>query len=65
MPDIERIGAAEAHRKVEAGEALLVCAYDDEQKCAGMKLEGSITMAELRRKLSSLPPDREIILYCG
>ena len=35
MADVERIGVDEARRHVAAGQAMLVCAYDDEAKCPG------------------------------
>jgi hypothetical protein len=65
MAEVERISAEEARQKVQSGRALLVCAYDDEAKCGPIRLEGAITMSELRRKLPSVPRDREIILYCA
>jgi hypothetical protein len=65
MADIPRIDVAEARRKVEAAQALLVCAYDDEAKCGRMKLAGSITLAELRSRLPSLPKSQELIFYCA
>jgi hypothetical protein len=65
MPDIPRIDVAEARRKVEAGHALLVCAYDDEAKCGRMKLAGSLTLAEMRARLPSLPKSQELIFYCA
>jgi len=37
--DVRRIPPDEARRRVEDG-ALLVCAYDDEEKCRDMLLEG-------------------------
>jgi hypothetical protein len=63
MTEPKRISPQEAHEKVESGEALLVCAYDDEQRCREMKLEGSISLKELQ---SDLPAkDKEIIFYCA
>jgi hypothetical protein len=65
MPEVERISAEDARRKVQNGQAMLVCAYDDEAKCGSMRLEGAITLSELRGMLPSVPKDREIILYCA
>jgi hypothetical protein len=65
MAEVERIEPEEARRKVQGGQALLACAYEDEGKCGSMRLEGAITLAELQRMLPSLPKDREIILYCA
>jgi hypothetical protein len=59
-----RIPVEEARRKVVAGEALLVCAYDDE-RCKQLDLEGSITRKELESRLTSIPRDTEIIFYCA
>jgi hypothetical protein len=64
MGEPERIKPEEAHQRVESGQAMLVCAYDDEKKCSEIKLEGSISLKELEAKLSSLPKEREIIFYC-
>lgn len=65
MPDVERISAEDARRKVQNGQAMLVCAYDDEAKCATMRLEGARSLREFRGALSSLPRDRDIIFYCA
>ena len=64
MAEVTRISVDEAREHVERG-ALLVCAYDDEQKCGRMKLEGSMTLRELEGRLPSLPKDHEIIFYCA
>lgn len=65
MPEVERISAEEARRKVQNGEAVLVCAYEDEAKCATMRLEGALSLRDFRATLPSLPKDREIIFYCA
>ena len=65
MPEVERISAEDARGKVQNGQAMLVCAYDDEAKCATMRLEGARWLRECRGALPSLPKDREIIFYCA
>jgi hypothetical protein len=65
MSGVERISAEDARRKVQNGQAVLVCAYDDEAKCATMRLEGALSLREFRGTLPSLPKDREIIFYCA
>jgi hypothetical protein len=65
MAEVERISAGEARQKVQSGRAQLVCAYDDEAKCSSIRLEGAITMGELRPMLPVLPREQEIILYCA
>ena len=63
MADIERISAEEARQKVQAGQALLVCAYEDEDKCRRLNLEGSISMTNFQARAGSLPKNQEIIFY--
>ena len=63
--DVERIEPETARREVEAGHALLVCAYDDRQRCRSMMLGGAIDMDELQARLPTLPKDSRIVLYCA
>lgn len=63
--DIPRIDVEAARTRVQAGQALLVCAYDDEQKCRSMLLEDAITLGELEARRGDLPPQQDIILYCA
>jgi len=65
MADVSRMSIEEARSKVDAGRALLVCAYDDEQKCSKINLQGSINMAQLASRVATLPKDQEIIFYCA
>ena len=60
-----RIDVQDARRAVMAGEALLVCAYDDESKCDRIKLQGAVSLAEFRTAAQSLPKDKEIIFFCA
>ena len=60
-----RMDVQEARRAVMAGEALLVCAYDDESKCDRIKLQGAVSLAEFRTAAQSLPKDEEIIFFCA
>ena len=65
MADIERISVEEAHRKVAANQALLVCAYDDEARCRKLNLDGSISLTSFESKATSLQKDQEIIFFCA
>ncbi len=65
MTDIVRITPQEARESVEAGRALLVCAYDSDEKFRAMRLEGAIPFRELASRLPSLPRDQEIVFYCA
>jgi hypothetical protein len=62
--DVGRVGVQEARREVQAGRALLVCAYDD-ARCSRVPLEGAITAGELERRAPSLLRDQSIIFYCA
>lgn len=61
----QKIAAHEAHIKVEGDAAILVCAYDDDEKCRGMLLEGAILLSTLKSRKEKLPKDMEIIFYCA
>jgi len=50
---------------VDAGSALLVCAYDDEEKFKKNHLQGAMSLGEFKARLPSLTKDQEIIFYCG
>ena len=63
MAEPQRISPAEASEKSKSGKAFLVCAYDDEEKCKKIRLEGSMSLTDFRSK--SAPKDQEIIFYCA
>jgi hypothetical protein len=65
MEQIERISVEEAHKKVKADQALLVCAYEDEAKCRVLNLEGSISLTSFQSKAASLPKSQEVIFFCA
>lgn len=58
-----RITAEEAHRKVTSGEALLVCAYEDEKKFRSMHLQDALSLQEFKTRLPALSKKRQIIFY--
>jgi len=62
---IERVSAGEARREVEAGRSLLVCAYDDENKCRQMRLANAVTLHDLQRRMDSIPRNQTLIFYCA
>lgn len=65
MDEPIRISPRETREKVERGSALLVCAYEDDEKCKQVHLEGAIFLSDFRSKLSSLPQNHEIVFYCA
>lgn len=64
MPAV-RIAPKEAYEKVKAGQALLVCGYEDEEKFKAMRLEMAVPFDEFQKMLPDLPKDREIVFYCA
>ncbi len=65
MAEPQRISAQEVRRKVQSGEALLVCAYDHEEKFRSLHLEGAISFREFQSRLPSLSKGQEIVFYCA
>lgn len=62
--EVERIGPEEAMMKAKSGEALLVCAYEDE-KCKTLLFEDALLRSEFESKLGTLSKTQEIIFYCS
>ena len=63
---VERISPQEAMRHLRANPpALLVCAYDDDEKWRQNRLDGAISLADFRAREASVPKNREIIFYCA
>ena len=48
-----------------SGEALLVCAYDKDEKFEKNHLEGAISLANFREKVPGLAKDQEVVFYCA
>ena len=65
MTEPVRISPEEVRKKVISGSALLVCAYDDEEKFHRLHLEGAISLQEFKSRLGALSMDHEIIFYCA
>jgi len=65
MAKVARITPQEAHSRVSAGRALLVCAYENPARFAENRLEGAISIHEFRARRDTLPRDQEIIFYCA
>ena len=65
MKEPIRISPEDARKRVLSGSALLVCAYEDNEKFRQMHLEGAISFNEFKNKVATLPKDKEIIFYCA
>lgn len=65
MSELIVITADDAYLKAKSGEALLVCAYEDDERFAKFNVEGAISFKEFAAMIPELPKDREIIFYCA
>jgi hypothetical protein len=65
MADPKRVSPEETRQKVSSGEALLVCAYHEDEKFQRVPLEGAISFSEFSSRVPSLPKDKELIFYCA
>jgi hypothetical protein len=65
MDEVPRVTPEEIYPKLRSGEALLVCAYENEVKFRRLQLEGAISLEEFNSLRPNLPQDREIVFYCA
>jgi hypothetical protein len=65
MTKINRLDPKVAREREQGRGAILVCAYDDRDKCAGVAIAGSLALADLTSRLDSLAKDQELIFYCA
>jgi hypothetical protein len=65
MTEAIRMSPEDVRQKVTSGSALLVCAYDDDEKFRLFHLEGALSFAEFKSKLPTLSKDHEIVFYCA
>jgi rhodanese-related sulfurtransferase len=64
MAKHKRVTAQEAREKVKSSDALLVCAFMEDEKFRKMQLEDATSYSEFKKKVASIPKDKEIIFYC-
>jgi len=60
-----RINAEEVYTKVKTNDALLVCAYESDEKYAQSNIDGSIPFSKFMGMLPSMPKTQEIIFFCA
>ncbi len=65
MAEVNRVTAQEVHQKLQSGNILLVCAYEDDDRFRRVRLEGAISFNEFTSRLPSLPKNQEIVFYCA
>jgi len=62
----QRLKAEDVRRRIEGGDGpLLVCAYDDAEKCRGFGIGEAIPYPEFKSRLDSIPKSREIVFFCN
>jgi len=62
---VTEIGAKQARHDVEISDALLVCAYESQEKFESHYLQGAMSLDDLHEHEGSLSKQREIIFYCA
>lgn len=65
MSELIVITSDDAYMKARSGAALLVCAYDDDERFVRFNLEGAISLKDFESMIPELSKDREIIFYCA
>ena len=61
----ERIAVMQARDKIMKGQAILVCAYDSDEKFNKMRLQGAIPLSTFKDRLESIEKEQMIIFYCA
>lgn len=61
---VPRVDPEDVYDKVQKGEALLVCAYED-NRWKTVNLKGSIPVSQLAEALKTRDKDVEIVFYCA
>ena len=62
---VPKIDVTQAWNDIEVSDALLVCAYDSQEKFRRNQLQGAISLDDLRSQEQSLSKQRELIFYCA
>jgi hypothetical protein len=65
MEEPRRITVQQAYAQAKAGSALLVCAYEDEEKFRRWKLEGALSWKEFEARPEAGDKNLIIIFYCA
>lgn len=65
MAKYELISVHQAHDDVESGKALLVCAYENDEKFQNNALKEAISLNEFQHQEQGVAKDKEIIFYCN
>ncbi len=65
MTDVARVTAIEIRPRVQSGDALLVCAYESDEKFKAHHLEGAMSFSEFQTKVPTLAKGKELVFFCA
>jgi hypothetical protein len=65
MNEVTRVTPEEVYPRLISGEALLVCAYEDEAKFQRLRLAGATSLSAFKSLQPTLSRDQEIVFYCA
>lgn len=65
MKQVQSVSAQEAFTRARNGIALLICAYESDDKFRNVHLEGAIPLSAFKTSLSTIAHDKELIFYCA
>ena len=63
MSPVDLIDAREAFEHVKNNAALLICAYESDEKFHKLHLEGAIPLSEFQSLSATVGKDQELIFY--
>ena len=65
MSQVQSISAQEAFTRSQHGIALLICAYDSDDKFRHVHLKGAMALSSFKANLNHVASDKELIFYCA
>ena len=65
MAEPMRVSVNDVRKKTHSGDAMLVCAYDDDTKCDHFHLEDSINLTQFKSESDHLDKSKEIFFFCA
>lgn len=60
-----RIEAQQAREDIHSGNAVLVCAYEEPDKCERYRLVDALSLKEFHAHEEGLPKGRKVLFYCA
>lgn len=65
MIEVPRITPQEVRPRILSGEALLICAYEDDAKFRALHLDGAIPFSTFAANHAGITKSRELVFYCA